>query len=137
MSWLDFIVLTLAAGAIVNVWFNGSIFAEWRTFVSVMADEPEIPEEATDDLQGDPPPLLMRVAGKCLPRIVFELFTCDFCLSHHTPWVLMLLFFFPALLVETEWLAFLLKLPVYSLAATQLGNLINAISPASVRYTDD
>ena len=37
MSWLDFIVLTLAAGAVINVWFNGSIFAEWRVFVSVEA----------------------------------------------------------------------------------------------------
>ena len=139
MTVLDFICLTLAAGAVVNAWFNGSIFAEWRVF----ANEKAYPTEADDaadfsPLAESPPeeplPWLMQLASRFVPPLLFELLTCPFCFSHHTPWLLALVFFLPAYFLVTPWCIFLCKLPVYSLAATQLGNLINAVSPAGTRY---
>jgi len=141
MSWFDFIVLTLAAGGVIDVWFNGSIFATWREFAAVAAEEdPDLrgtPEQAADDPQGEPAPLMMRVASKCLPRLLFELLSCDFCFSYHVPWILLVLFFVPAHFITIPWVIFLLKVPVYSLAATRLGNLINALLPSEARYIND
>jgi len=144
-------VLFLAASGIVDVWRNGSIFADYRAFMEDKADEPgaafsvENPETRSgedgtlpfpnipeDD--GEPLPLPMRVLDKLLPRFIAELFTCSFCFSHHTPYVLALLFFFPAQFVSAAWIVFLLKLPVYSLAATRLGTIVNALLPANARY---
>lgn len=101
MSCLDFIVLTLAASAIVDVWFNGSIFADWRAFFQSKADDP-IDEPITDTTasqddeedEGDPLPWLMQLADKWVPRPIAELVSCSFCFSHHTPWVVGLLFVF-------------------------------------------
>ena len=144
MTWLDFLTLTLAASGLVDVWNNGSIFADWRAFFQDKADDPddlpspdETAEQSDDDMQGDPLPLLMRIADRVVPRFIAELVSCSFCFSHHTPWVLAVLCFFPALFVETEWIAWLLRLPVYSLAATRLGNLITAFAPQEAKYHHD
>jgi hypothetical protein len=59
--------------------------------------------------------------------------TCKFCFSHHTPWILAAAFFLPALFLPTPW-DFVLKIPVYSLAATRLGNIINAFTPDLANY---
>lgn|GEM_PF-2127148 len=141
MTWLDFIALTLAASAVVDVWQNGSAFADWRAFLQDKADEPD-PDPAppavsdTDEEdEGDPLPFMMRVADRVLPRFIAELLVCPFCFSHHTPWVLALVCFLPSFFVSWAWLVFLLKLPVYSLAATRLGNLITAFAPEEARYT--
>lgn len=115
MTWLDFIALSLAAGGVVDVWKNGSIFALAR---AVAADAAE-----TDAVQN----------RRTVRGLLGELLSCEFCLSHHTPWLLAVLFLLPALVV-TGPLAFLLKLPVYSLAATRLGWLLNAAVPADCRY---
>lgn len=131
MTWLDFLALTLAASGLVDVWKNGSIFADWRAFMQDKADEPDQPP-TTDDAaepeeEGEPLPVLMRVADRVLPSILAELFSCSFCFSHHTPYILALVFFFPALFVSPDWVVWLLKLPVYSLAATRAGTFLNAL----------
>ncbi len=140
MSWLDFLVLTLAASAVVDVWANGSIFADWRAFLQDKADEPPPVQAATDDSDdviGEPMPILMRVVDRVLPRFGAELLSCMFCFSHHTPYILALLFYLPALFVDSAWGVFLLKLPVYSLAATRLGNLLDAYAPEGAKYYRD
>lgn len=151
MSCLDFIVLTLAASAIVDVWFNGSIFADWRAFFQSKADDP-IDEPITDTTvsqddeedEGDPLPWLMQLADKWVPRPIAELVSCSFCFSHHTPWVVGLLFMLPAFAIQTLtteessrwWLvaAWVLKLPAYSLAATRLGSMLNSYLPREAKY---
>jgi hypothetical protein len=109
MSWLDFFVLTLAASAIVDAWFNGSIFADWRAFFQSKCDDP-LPEEDTpaeppsdeeappSENEGEPLPWLMRLADKVIPRPVAELLSCSFCLSHHTPWMVGILFVLAAVI---------------------------------------
>ena len=144
MTWLDFLVLTLAASGVVDVWFNGSIFADWRAFFQDKADEPDEPtppddsaEQLDEEDEGEPLPVMMRVADRVLPRLFAELVSCSFCFSHHTPWVLAMVCFFPGLFIETTWIAWLLKMPVYSLAATRLGNLITAFAPSEAKYHHD
>lgn len=148
MTWLDFVVLTFAASAIVDVWKNGSIFADWRAFFEtddVPADTPapqtftreELVATSVNDITGSSEtklPWLMRMADRYTPRFVAELLSCSFCLSHHTPWIVGVVYFLPALFVEAPWLVFLCKLPAYSLAATRIGNLINAVAPKSAKY---
>lgn len=148
MTWLDFVVLIFAASGIVDVWKNGSIFADWRAFFET-DDAPadasapqtftreEMTQNLVDEVTGSSEtklPWLMRLADRYTPQFVAELLSCSFCLSHHTPWMVGVVFFFPALFVTTPWLAFLLKLPAYSLAATRIGNLINAVAPKSAKY---
>lgn len=95
MTPLDFIALTLAASAIVDVWFNGSIFATQRA--------------AIEDSEG----------------FWAELLSCPFCLLHHTPWILIVLFVIPG----GAWMY-----PVYALAATRLAWLVNGVLPPSLRF---
>jgi hypothetical protein len=101
------------------------------------ADEPSQPPSPGDDAEpeeeGEPLPVLMRVADRVLPSIFAELFSCSFCFSHHAPYILALVFFFPALFVSPDWVVWLLKLPVYSLAATRAGTYLNALIP-DARY---
>lgn len=136
MTVLDFFALVMAASAIVDVWRNGSIFAEPRAYFEARADagvassEP-LPEEG---LPADPNPWWMWLFDHCLPGWFAELVNCRFCLSHHTPWMAALVCYFPTLFISTAWMVFLMKLPVYSLAATRIGNIINACVPTSAQY---
>jgi|JI9StandDraft_2_1071091.scaffolds.fasta_scaffold56376_4 hypothetical protein len=151
MTWFDFVVLTFAASAIVDVWRNGSLFADWRGFFE--SDDDRCPDPvltpgepgivtnkdaiANMDLHAGVEvsrlPRLMQLADRWVPRFVGEILTCSFCFSHHTPWIVGVVCFFPAMFAPA-WLAFLLKLPAYSLAATRIGNLINAWAPPSSKY---
>ena len=79
-------------------------------------------------------PYLPGLLDRYTPHWLAELLTCSFCLAHHTPYLLALACFFPALWAPWPWLAFLLKLPVYSLAATRAGNVLNWLLPADARY---
>lgn len=143
MTALDFIVLSLAAGALVHVWFRGSIFTELRAYTEIRTELPpddellnDMPAPAESDDRASVP-LWMRLGDRVLPTFVCELLVCHFCLSHHTPYILALLFFLPSLFVTAPWAVFLFKLPVYSLAATRLGNILNAIVPSTVKYNDE
>jgi hypothetical protein len=127
---LDFIVLTLAASALVDVWRNGSIFALGRAVLESRADEEyALPGSESSWPGSAPAPWLWRT----IPLFFAKMLNCHFCFSHHTPWVLALLFFFPALWLDGVW-AWLAKLPVYSLAATRLGTIINAYVPEDAKY---
>jgi hypothetical protein len=132
MNIVDFVALVFAAGAVVDVWRNGSLFDEGRAIMEATADRDDEDVTAGWSLpsETEPAPWYWRV----VPAPVAAMLNCAFCFSHHTPWVLALLFYFPALFVTAPWLAFLLKLPVYSLAATRLGTIINAWAPGEAQY---
>jgi hypothetical protein len=149
MGIVDFLALVFAASAVVDVWFNGSIFSMWRAYFEARTDAntgtDEIPEGssfATDQLPSASldndqtgAPLWVRVSNY-LPYWFCDLVTCPFCFSHHTPWILAFGCFVPASLVVAPW-DLILKIPVYSLAATRLGNIINACVPEAARYRRD
>lgn len=148
MGLLDLIVLLLAASVVVDVWRNGSIFEQPRAYVEARVGGGgfEVPdaEEAGEPMPGDPYGVTepqswcMWAADTFMPDWLCALLDCSYCLSFHTPWLLALLFYFPPLFLTSPWLVWLWKLPVYSLAATRVGNIINACLPASERYdTDD
>jgi hypothetical protein len=93
MTWFDLIILVLSVGGILDAWFNGSIFGEWRSFLQMKLDEePDDWEEETssasidasesDEIdEGEPLPFMMRIADRLLPNIAVELLVCSFCLS--------------------------------------------------------
>lgn len=141
MTFLDFIALTLAASGAVQVWFRGSLFATPRAYVQARTDWPvddttEDPESSRILPEPDRPSLGIRIADRVLPEFVCQILSCPFCLSHHTPYLVAALCLFPSLFATEAWAVFLWKLPLYSLAATRLGNLINAAAPASTQYDE-
>ena len=207
MTLLDFVVLTLAASAMVDVWFNGSVFADWRAYFQARDDIATLDNDAdvepigwvlVRDRQGvaefakfhdlgtswssdvdeacvfatkssaeqlaygehvdsvmpllpgrtvdmtsplvwehddGDRPLWMRLFD-WIPNWAVELVTCQFCFSHHMPWILLLACFVPAWYVAATY-AWLWKIPVYSLAATRLGNILNAYAKTSRYERDD
>lgn len=141
MNLLDFLALALAGGALVDVWFNGSLFANWLAFMQVKAQGPP-PVDATppgDAAESnevaveEPLPRLMRFADRVLPRLAAELLSCPDCLAHHTPAVIACGCLVPALFLDQPW-ADLFKLPMYALAATRLGFILNGFLPEHLRY---
>jgi len=135
MTWLDFIALTLAASAVIDVWFNGSIFADFVSFFQIKGDYPDdnAIEIEDDDIPEEPQPVWLRMADKITPRWTAELLSCPFCLSHHTPFWVAVLFFVPSVFMEDPW-AILVKIPMYCLAATRLGNIVNGLLPEHASY---
>jgi hypothetical protein len=131
MTWLDFVALTFAASAVVDVWRNGSIFAMARAVLESRADDDHSPNESASSYAGSSG----RVSWfwQYLPMFLVRMLNCSFCCSHHTPWMLAVVFFLPALWLTGPW-AWLLKLPVYSLAATRLGTIMNAWAPEEAQY---
>lgn len=147
MGVFDFIVITLATGAVIDVWFNGSIFTEWRAYLQARLDGNEEPDssDSVDDPSdsdiedgGEELPFMMRIADKVIPDFVIELLSCPFCFSYHVPWIGLVLFYLvpSALSVSPSWI-FLWHLPVYSLAATRLSNLINGLLPKELHYKNE
>jgi len=154
MTILDFLSITLAASGAVDVWKNGSIFATGRAAMQAKEDDTldDYMEEAVrpkiEPIQNETHRAYLERSlsavdaakrnrlpwyWRCVPRPAAKMLNCAFCLSHHTPWILALLFFFPALWLDDPW-QWLLKLPIYSLAATRLGTIINAWAPWDARY---
>lgn len=107
----DFLLVTLAAGAIIDVWHKGSIFETLRAYLQAIQD---ITPQHT-------------AKGRLL-----ELVGCPFCKSYHVP-----LYLFLLLLLAT-WFGGMLPLAVRvvlaSLAATRAGNVIDSLLPAHKRY---
>lgn len=104
MTWLDFTAYVLATGAILDVWKNGSIFANRRANLEVDAES---------------------------GSFVGELFTCVYCLSFHVPvWLAgssaILYWLFP----DSQ----LWRFPVYALAATRASFLLDGLLPAYLSY---
>jgi hypothetical protein len=111
ISALDFLAVTLAAGAVIDVWHKGSIFETPRAYAQATQDV--TPRET--------------IKGRFL-----EWVNCPFCKSYHFP-----LYLFLALLAGS-WFGGMVdggvRLLIYSLAATRLGNIINGFLPTDSRY---
>ena len=100
MSWLDFVAVALAAGTPINAWlYQFSILASLRERVVVWGES-----------HGDSTDFRSKLA---------QLLTCRFCMSHWTPALLILLFYLPSLFLREPYCT-VVKLPIYSLAATRL-----------------
>ena len=145
MNIFDFVALVLAAGAVVDAWFNGSIFAEMRALAELQANsstalytEEQTPPPPGDELPvpDDPLPGWMRIASKIVPIWAADLLTCPFCLSYHVPIWLAGIFILPSFFLPAPW-SILLKLPIYCLAATRASNILNGVLPASLQYTSE
>ena len=108
---LDFIAVTLAAGAIIEVWHKGSLFETARAYLQAWQD----------------------VTPHNTPRgLLLELINCPFCKSYHVPFYLFLL------LLAGTWVGGIvdagIRLVIYSLAATRLGNVIDGLLPENSQY---
>lgn len=147
MDVFDFILITLATGAVVDVWFNGSIFADWRAYLQARLDREDFDaaDTAIDDPDGidfedggEELPFMMRTADKVIPDFIVELLSCPFCFSYHVPWIGLVLFYLiPMMFSLSPGWVFLWHLPVYSLAATRLSNLVNGLLPKELKYEND
>ncbi len=109
MTLTDVIVLALAAGAIIDVWHNGSIF---ETRIAVLQAKQDALEPGS------------------WWNLWYELLLCPYCKSYHIP------VYLGILLVASPWPG-LIKILVYGLAATRLSNLIDQLLPARMRYKRD
>lgn len=111
ISALDFVAVIFAAGAVIEVWHKGSIFDTARAY-----------SEAVQDIT---PPESMK--GRLL-----ELLNCPFCKSYHVP--IYLLF----ALLAGDWvsgtIAAVIRVFVYGLAATRIGNIVDGLLPDRLRY---
>lgn len=136
MNWFDFLILTLAASAVADAWFNGSLFETWHAFLVSRREEATLPpadeETAPSDEVVEKLPLAMRLADRVFPLWLSDLLSCPFCFSHHPPWILALGFYLPSLFLVEPWDT-AVKLPLYALAATRLGNLLNRALPEDAR----
>jgi hypothetical protein len=111
MLLTDLFALGLAAGVPVNAWLHkGGIFEEKREKIGTWGD----PDSETESF---------NTKAERRRGLVAQLLICRFCLSHHTPWILILLFYLPSLWLVDPW-STIVKLPVYSLAATRLSLLL-------------
>lgn len=111
MTTLDFVAVIFAAGAIIEVWHKGSIFETARAYVQSWQD--------------NTPPETIK--GR-----LWELIMCPFCKSYHIPIYLFLL-----LLAGDHFggtIAALVRVVIYGLAATRIGNLIDGLVPNKMKY---
>ncbi len=114
ISPLDFVAVIFAAGAIIEVWHKGSIFDTARAYTQAVQDI--TPPES--------------IKGRLL-----ELLNCPFCKSYHVP-----IYLFFALLAGDNLggtIATIVRVFVYGLAATRLGNIVDGLLPDRMRYTPD
>lgn len=140
MNTLDFLALSLAAGDVVDVWFNGSIFSAARGYMQNRADSLDATPEPEDELALPEDPTITeetsvwtRLGDRLVPTLLAELLSCSYCFSRHTPLYLALCFYVPSLFLPSPW-SDLFKLPVYALAASRLGWVLNGILPARLQY---
>ena len=112
---LDFIAVIFAAAAIIEVWHKGSIFANLRAYSQAIQD--------------------VTTAESFKGRLL-ELLHCPFCKSYHVP-----IYLFLAMLLADSWfgatISTLVRVVVYGLAATRIGNLIDGLLPNRMRYSPD
>ena len=114
MSVLDFIAIVFASGAIIDVWHKGSIFSTARAYAQALQDA-----TPTETLKGR----------------LLELLMCPFCKSYHIPIYLGLLLL--AGDVVGGIMPHLVRVLVYGLAATRIGNLIDGLVPNRLKYSPD
>lgn len=109
---LDFIAVIFAAGAVIEVWHKGSIFDNARAYAQALQDV--TPPES--------------VKGRLL-----ELLNCPFCKSYHAPIYLFLLLLAGDYFGGT--IAGLVRVIVYGLAATRIGNIVDGLLPGRMQYS--
>lgn len=112
MNALDFIAVVFAAGAVIEVWHKGSIFDSLRAYAQALQDV--TPPES--------------VRGRLL-----ELLNCPFCKSYHAPIYLFLLLLAGDCFGGT--IAHLVRVVVYGLAATRIGNIVDGLLPGHMQYS--
>lgn len=131
MTITDFLICSLAASAVVDVWFNGSILAEWRRQVEIKADwycdQLEQPDTPAIDIQPEVGTVteVTSPVNAC-PCLIIRMLNCAYCMSHHTPVWVFVWYFSVSLLPPT--VCQILRLPVYALAATRLMNVVTTTS---------
>lgn len=114
MTALDFVAVTFAAGAIIEVWHKGSIFDTARAYAQAVQDV---------------------TPHTSLKGRLLELLMCPFCKSYHIPVYLGL-----CLLAADYFggiIPALVRVVVYGLAATRIGNLIDGFVPNRMKYSPD
>ena len=114
MTPFEFIIVSLSAWAILDLWFNeDSFLIEWRA--------------RTQEWEGG-------VSG-----FFGTLLNCFFCFSHHVPWILIALLLVIRHFTAGIWHT-LAMVPIYSLAATRLitlGKLLLESRSADTFKEDD
>lgn len=108
---IDLIAVTLATGAIVDVWHNGSIFATSRAYVQALNDSAKYGS---------------------LKSLWTELVLCPFCKSYHIP-----IYLFAALLAGDYFggiVAAIMRISIFGLAATRASNIVDGLLPQRMRY---
>lgn len=113
MSLLDFWMVLLAAGALVNAWMlRGGLFETWRDWLAVWGNAQH---------SGLPPERKFR-------WIVGKLFTCRTCLTYHVAFWMLVVFYIPKTLLLGPSAGVVWFIPVYALAASRLSLLIGTLT---------
>jgi len=116
---LDFVMLFLAVGALVNAWMmQGGLFHATRTRIWLRWGYPGLGEEPANK-------------GEILRWAFAKLLNCRICLTYHVSFWLIIIFWLPGLWLDPLW-AKAWFIPVYALAATRLSLLIGT----AVTYMD-
>jgi hypothetical protein len=116
MWWLDFAAVALAAGALVDAWLvERGLFEELLDKIAAWGTIQQADRQEDGRL---------RWSAWWRNKLAYGLH-CAFCLSYHTAFWLLLLFYLPSLWLSPPW-DVVCKLPIYSLAATRLSLIIDA-----------
>lgn len=118
MTWLDFIALVLATGAPINAWLRDQgLFRGPREWLIAWGEVDE-PEDASETWRPS--------WGERCKALVAELVQCSFCLHYHLPfWLLGC--WAVGLFLPPPW-GMIVKLPIYSLAATRLSYWLSRLA---------
>lgn len=130
MNGMDFIALCLAAGALINMWLHPTTpilsgIREWLIAWGEIVRPDDISEDAPWR-----PSLWQRIRYVIADGVV-----CRFCLSHHTPWILLLTCYVGSLYSYWPWYI-IWMLPVYSLAITHAVQIIHKMEKTLEQPTD-
>lgn len=112
MTLVEFLALCLAAGAVVDVWFQGEIFSTFRGAV--------VSRVARAESTGHRPPLWASVLD------------CWFCMMHWVAGLLVLGLVLPGEIYQPA--RTLLWLPIYTLAAIRAASLLNMLLPEHMQH---
>ena len=143
MTWMDLVVLTLAASGALEAWFRGSLFASTRAVMQGKDDAFwddsslawELPSEGDPDITVSELPWWLKLTDVGIPNWVGAVLSCALCSSYHATFWLGLLFWAPSLWLAEPW-SVIVKFPLYALAATRAGNILTALLPAKLQYED-
>jgi hypothetical protein len=121
MAWHDLMALVFATGTPINAWlYEESIVAVWREWIIAWGDHDGEMPGWRDNLR----------------YTLAELLSCRFCMSHWVPVILILMFYVPSLFVSEPW-SIIVKLPIYSLAATRGALCLGIIMRRLLHYSQD